>query len=230
MGNYSPNKQTVICFPFAGGYSVSFSNLSRYLNNQLNVIAIEPPGHGTNRLPLIDDIEELIDLYIEKLDDFLKDDVILFGHSMGGFIVFRLVQKLEKMNITPRMAFLSACSPPHLKFKKVSHLSNKEFIDYLVELGGISQELLEEKELLDFFLPVIRADFKAIETFQPLEDISLSTRVHILNGKLDHKHFNQFSEWEHWLNNYKIHEIDGAHMFINSHPEQVSNTILSELQ
>ncbi|RCK09747.1 hypothetical protein DT075_33400 [Bacillus licheniformis] len=54
----------LICFPFAGGYSASFRPLHEHLKTDFDMLAIEPPGHGTNRMALVDNLEKLADLYI----------------------------------------------------------------------------------------------------------------------------------------------------------------------
>lgn len=41
----------------------------------------------------------------------------------------------------------------------VSQLPRDEFVDHLVSLGGIPAELKDQLELLDHFLPAIRADY-----------------------------------------------------------------------
>ena len=42
----------------------------------------------------------------------------------------------------------------------VSQLSREAFVEYLVALGGMPVELRDQAELLDYFLPPIRADYR----------------------------------------------------------------------
>ena len=79
----------LICFPFAGGYSASFGPLYDHLKADCEVLAIEPPGHGTNRMAFVDNLEELVDLDIAALKPRLSTPFVLFGHSMGGMVVYR---------------------------------------------------------------------------------------------------------------------------------------------
>ena len=41
----------------------------------------------------------------------------------------------------------------------VSQLPREAFVDHLVALGGMPVELRDQAELLDYFLPPIRADY-----------------------------------------------------------------------
>lgn len=41
-----------------------------------------------------------------------------------------------------------------------SQLPRGAFVDHLVELGGIPAALREQEEVLDLFLPTIRADYR----------------------------------------------------------------------
>lgn len=225
LNEYSPTKSNLICFPFAGGYSVSFQGLKHYLQEKYNVIAIEPPGHGSNRMPLVEDIESLVTIYHHELDPFLSEKTILFGHSMGGIVVFRLTQILEKCGQPPERIYLSGSFPPHKKMTKVSHLNKQDFLDYVVSLGGIPEKLLEHEELLDFFLPIIRSDFKAIEHFKPIPQ-KIHTPASVFIGKEDKTQSYSTSEWNKWLENMSLQEFDGGHMFILSNTEDVANAII----
>lgn len=69
--------------------------------------AAEPPGHGTNLMPLETSIDRLAELYKEGLTGKLNRPFILFGHSMGGLVVYRLTQLLErKASIRQQLSFL----------------------------------------------------------------------------------------------------------------------------
>ncbi len=61
-------KTQLICFPFAGGYSASFRPLHAFLQGECEMLAAEPPGHGTNQTSAIEDLEELTDLYKQELN------------------------------------------------------------------------------------------------------------------------------------------------------------------
>lgn len=214
----------LICFPFAGGYSASLRPLGTLLEGTFRVLCIDPPGHA-NPLPLVDDLERLVDLYEEAIAPYMLQPFYLFGHSMGGMIVFRLTQRLELKGIRPEGVVISAVYPPHREPERVGHLTDKAFLDYLVRLGGIPPELAEERELLEFFLPIFRSDFRAMENFVPTAPAKLRCPVHILNGKQDRRYYEMMPEWGRWAEQAEFHSFEGGHMFVLSETEQVSELL-----
>ncbi|MCY8809883.1 surfactin biosynthesis thioesterase SrfAD [Bacillus atrophaeus] len=222
-------KTQLICFPFAGGYSASFRPLHAYLQGECEMLAAEPPGHGTNQTSAIEDLEELVRLYKQELNLRPDRPFVLFGHSMGGMIAFRLAQKLEREGIFPQAVIISAIQPPNVKRKKVSHLEDEAFLEHIMELGGMPAELAENKEVMTFFLPSFRSDYRALERFEPRDLGQLQSPVHIFNGRKDEKCMRDARGWDQWAQNPAYHEFDGGHMFLLSETEKVAEEIFSIL-
>lgn len=99
------------------------------------MLAIEPPGHGTNQMDLVDDFETLVGMYQTALEPKLTRPFVLFGYSMGGMVAYRMAQKLEKAGIYPKAVIISAIQPPDIKRKKVSHYDDDAFLDHIIQLG-----------------------------------------------------------------------------------------------
>lgn len=217
----------LICFPFAGGYSASFRPLHEHLKRDFEMLAIEPPGHGTNRMEPVDDLEKLADMYLTALRPKLSRPFVLFGYSMGGMVVYRLAQKLEKEGVYPKAVIISAIQPPCIKRKKVSHYDDDAFLDHLIQLGGMPEGLVKNKEIMNFFLPSFRADYRALETFSHTDHALLSSPVHILNGNKDEKCMKDAFGWNKWVKDIDFHYFKGGHMFLLSETEQVAARIRS---
>ncbi|MCK5524983.1 MAG: hypothetical protein KAI83_17790 [Thiomargarita sp.] len=58
-----------------------------------------------------------------------------------------------------------------------------QFSDSL--LGGLPPEILEHTELMDFFEPIVRADFKALETYIYQSASPFDIPITILHGLAD---------------------------------------------
>jgi len=217
----------LICFPFAGGYSSSFRPLNSWLKDDCQMVVAEPPGHGTNQMPLVENFERLADLYFDALLPMLDEPFVLFGHSMGGLVAFRLAQLLEMHEINPKAVIISAVQPPDHKRKKLSRLDDDAFLDYVIKLGGIPSELAREREVLNYFLPAFRADFKALESYKPVNVPLTQTPVHIFNGDLDQECMNDAYGWKDWANQVEFHTFKGGHMFLLSETERVTQTMRS---
>ncbi|MCY7437710.1 thioesterase II family protein [Bacillus altitudinis] len=210
----------LICFPFAGGYSASYRPLFEQLKDTAEVTAAEPPGHGTNLMPLETSIDRLAELYKEGLTGKLNRPFILFGHSMGGLVVYRLTQLLEKEGIDPAAVVISAIQPPQTKRQILTHLSNEAFVQHIAEMGGIPKELLENKPMMDYFTPSLRADYQALESFQHTDKTIIQSPVYLLNGKQDKKCIEDADGWLTWANAIERTDFEGGHMYINTHLEQ----------
>jgi external thioesterase TEII len=224
IGTSSKNIQ-LICFPFAGGYSASFRPLHSYLQDHCDVLVMEPPGHGSNQMPLVENLEKLVDIYLQALIPKLNKPFVLFGHSMGGLIVYRLAQRLENLGIFPESVIISAIQPPDTRRKIVSHLDDQAFLNYVIEIGGVPAELVQAKEILEYFLPSFRADFKALETFEHTDHTLVQSPVHIFNGDKDEPCMKDAADWNKWIDQIQFHTFQGGHMFLLSETEKVAASI-----
>jgi external thioesterase TEII len=223
--SYSPDKIQLICFPFAGGYSASFRPLHAYLQDHCNLLVADPPGHGTNRMPAVEKLEHLVDMYLQELLPGLGKPFALFGHSMGGMVVYRLAQRLERQGIFPKSIIISAIQPPHISRKALAHLDDEAFLEYVIGIGGIPSEVVKVREVLEFFLPSFRADFKALESFEHTDHTLLQSPVHIFNGQQDEICLNDASAWKEYAYGVRFQTFQGGHMFILSETEQVAKAI-----
>ena len=162
-------KLRLFCFPYAGGRASTFSAWSKSFTSNIEICPIELPGHGYriaeypfNRLkPLTMELARSILPCLDKSFAF-------FGHSMGGLISFELAHLLrEKYNLSPVHLFISGCRAPQVQISEppIHHLPEPEFLNELHSLNGTSEGLLKNAELMELFLPILRADFAAIETY-----------------------------------------------------------------
>ncbi|MCB7162457.1 alpha/beta fold hydrolase [Bacillus subtilis] len=221
------DKGNLICFPFAGGHSSSFRPLSQLLETTgWSILAIEPPGHGNNRMPLIEDVTKMVDLYERALSPIFTKPFAFFGHSLGGFVAYLLTQRLEKIKVFPQALIISSTNPPGLVGDKKAGLSDKEFLDYVVSLGGIPNELLEQKEFIEFFLRILRADFKALETYVHRDYTTIQTPVYIFGGDQDKEsNFDMLQEWVKWVYQAEFYTFRGGHMYLHDQVENLANKI-----
>lgn len=177
---FSPeNKTTLICFPYAGGNSHAFSGWKEFLPKNWNILAVQYPGRmGLISSPPETNVLSLVTkLYKEILPFVVNDNVIFFGHSLGALVSFELVKYIEKMkDITIDALCVSACVSPELVGNKegIYHLSDDEFLIKISGYGGTPNEILKDKDLMQFFLPVLKSDFCMYETYShnPKERIS----------------------------------------------------------
>jgi pyochelin biosynthetic protein PchC len=127
-----------------------------------------------------------------------------------------------------------AASPPD----QVHLLSDEAFIEHLTALGGTPPEVLANRELMEFILPFLRADFQLINTYQPSTLVSdedgrsppLSVPLLVLSGRQDLGCPPQASrDWATVTSGTaEVHEFDGGHFFIDSAEENGAMRTIDE--
>ena len=219
----------LICFPYLGGYINSFSQLIDELDDTIEVWGANLPGHGSCRLELMTDIKSVVDLYYEKLRPIIKPNSVFFGHSMGGIVAYFLAARIFQSDdyaAKPRALILSACDvPSNFETKVHSTLPDDKLIELLISYDGISDELIHEKSLLAYFIPIYRADFKVIEDSAKRAFRPIDIPAYFLWGEEDK--IAPLSSIVQWLNYFK-NEIKiipikhAAHMFVHNYPAVVA--------
>lgn len=215
-------EEQVIFFPYLGGSASSFSALVKELDPRVEVWSINLPGHGGCVLEPLDDIEDVLELYCKELCSIIKPRSVFFGHSMGGVIAYFLVQKIfdsKDYPIKPVSLVLSACSTPSdFKFKNYSGLSDEQLLEHMISYGGMPEELIHEPNLLEYYLPLFRADFKILESSSNRNFRKLEIPAYLLLGENDKVVvFDLAIQWlRYFVNPVVLIPIeDGMHLFIN---------------
>jgi medium-chain acyl-[acyl-carrier-protein] hydrolase len=230
-------KIKLFCFPYAGGSAVVYNKWKSYLNGNIELCPVELPGRG--RLfssPFYRDMNEAVgDLFRKLSQDFTSSRYALFGHSMGSCLVYELSQQIRHSNLNqPLHLFFSGRRPPQIEKKeKIIHtLPNDEFIAEISDLGGTPREVLEHQELLDLFIPVIRADYKLVETYKYIERGQLESKISVFNGTRDtDTNILEMKEWGKCTRgDCKVYEFEGGHFFIHEHFQKIVAIINDTLQ
>lgn len=155
------------CFPFAGGDALAFRTWPAALGPSVEVYAVELPGRGlrlaerphTRLAPLLDELACALGPLRER-------PLALFGHSMGALIAFELARRMEADGgPPPAHLFVAGSPPPEAPARTRLHDAPRgELVALLRALGGTPPEVYEHAELLDLFLPILRADLELLET------------------------------------------------------------------
>ena len=154
----------LICFPYAGGSASTFLPWIKNLPNNVELIIIQAPGRGSRMgEQTYSDMQTLIADLIKIIPSVLNKPYILFGHSLGSRIAFELMNQLKRLTHTlPQHFIASGSRGPHHKCMKepIYDLPQNEFIEELKNLNGTPRAVLENKELMELFLPLLKADFE----------------------------------------------------------------------
>ncbi|MBD2355189.1 thioesterase [Tolypothrix sp. FACHB-123] len=212
----------LFCFPYAGGSSLIFRTWTNFLPPSVEVCAIELPGRGKQiQLPPFHRIDPLVDAIASVIHPYLDKPFAFFGHSMGGLVSFELGRLLrQKYGILPLNLFISGRRAPQLPDTEppIHNLPEPAFIEELRHLNGTPSAVLENAELMQLFLPTLRADFAVLETYIYTPEAALECPITVFGGLEDTEaSYDELQAWkEQTKANFNLHMFPGDHFFIHS--------------
>lgn len=210
----------LFCFPFAGGSPAVFRNWTQKLpiNCELSIVQLAGRGSRIFEEP-IQNIETLIEQLESALEPFTKIPFVFFGHSMGAILLFELVRSFRKKGKPmPKAMIVSGCVAPqsYRKERKLHELPHDELIAELKNLGGTPPELLENSELMEIILPIIRADFKLLYDYSYSAEEPFAVPIIAFGGDLDKDvPIDNLEEWKHQTTaDFRCKIFSGDHFFL----------------
>lgn len=226
----------LFCLPYAGGSASIFRNWGDFLPPQVQVVPVELPGRGgrLNEPPFVR-LPALIDALAEAVRPALQSPFALFGHSMGAVIAFELARRLRRQHqVEPQKLFVAGRRAPQLpRTEPITYnLPEDEFIKELHRLAGTPREVLEHAELMQLFIPLLRADFEFIETYEYIPDEPLGCPITVFGGLQDEEVKREWLlQWKaHTLSRCEIRMLPGDHFFIRSSQDILLRVLASELR
>lgn len=228
----------LFCIPFSGGSAEVYRKWSKSLPSDIQLFPVELPGRGKRIFePLLDDIDTIVEDITATIASNVasNDDYAIYGHSLGSLLAFETYYKLIENGVhKPQHIFFSGRNAPQNKHSRTSihRLPDEQFLHAVMNYGGNTHEIIENQELLDLFLPILRADFKISETYCHQEKTDkIACDITIINGRNDHSASRyDMSEWSYYAGGAAtFHTVDGGHFFITENYEPVVDIIKQTL-
>lgn len=216
-----PIVHQVFCLPFAGGNANFFRHWAEHLPDNVALYALQLPGRGQfmthNRFT---SMNTLIEIVYKQLQTLIAAPYTLLGHSMGAAIGYELCWKLvEQHQLLPEKLIVSGCLPVRIKRQApwVHLMSTMGIVQELKILGGTSDEVLNNSDLLSLAMPTIRADFELIEKYQCVREQRLPVSACVWAGLNDIRiPLEKMSAWDSvFVTKPEHHVFKGGHMFID---------------
>ena len=217
----SHHQFNMFCLPSAGSSANIYYPWKKIKTKYLHIIPIEYAGHGMKmQQALINSPDLLAKNIVDEILIYKEKPFILFGHSVGGGLIWKVKDQLENLNKLDLLKMMVISSRPehkyiqHLKDKR--QLSDQEIIRKLKHYNYFPDEILNHADALAFFLKIIRNDF--LMSNQLLSENIQKTSVPVLtfHGKddpdiLDQKAMQAWQQHtEQWLGSI---ELDGDHFY-----------------
>jgi surfactin synthase thioesterase subunit len=226
----------LFCFPSAGGGASSFHAWFRGMPPEVHLCPIQLPGRENRLLETpFTRIPPLVSILADVIAPLLDMPFILYGHSMGALIVFELTRELRRRNQPdPERLMVSAqrapdirdCGPP------VHHLPDREFVAAMCrQYNAIPDFVLADPDVLQVYLPVLRADLEMIQAYTYIPEPPLACPISVFGGLQDPT--TAESDLQGWRNHtssgFSLRMLPGDHFFPRADPPAFSKAFAQEL-
>ncbi len=164
----------------------------------------------------------------------LPGHYVLFGHSMGALVAFELARELRRRGRRlPDLLIVSGRRSPDLAVdeRPLHVLPDREFIaEIQARYGGIPQVILEEPELMELFLPTLKADFAVFETHGFAPEPPLPCRLAFYGGDQDPQSDPEASDgWFRLVSGPTTRRIfPGGHFYLTEQRRAVARAIADD--
>lgn len=177
----------LVCLPHAGGSAALYRPWKVALSGLATVESPELPGRGTRfGAPFA---SSLVDLAGDVANTVAHrvGPLVLYGHSMGAVLAFETARALARHGISVAGLVLSGRAAPQLPFPSLGRhlLGDAALAAELQRIGGTTQAVLAQPELMAAMLPVLRADFRLVDTYAFAAGPKLPVPAVILGGAED---------------------------------------------
>lgn len=223
----------LLCFSHAGGSALAFRTWPEKFPWNIQVCAVQLPGRE-NRLrePYFRRIPELMERLSEEVLHGMDGPVALLGHSMGAKIAFESARRLRSRYGPQKVVhlFVSGCSAPHLSSGRdpIYTLPDDKFLERLADFGGTPQDVLANREIMQFLAPRLRADFELDDTYPFVPDTPLECPITAWTGDADDMVPQEAMEaWrEHTQSAFSGQVLQGGHFAFY----EQENTVLAQVR
>lgn len=231
-----PVEVRLYAFHHAGGSQALFQDWRGLLPESWDVRLLDAPGHG--RLfgkPLIDDMDRLVEHFVERLGPELDGPYALFGHSMGGLVACALAHRLVADGL-PHPVWLGVSAarvpgtPPTAPPRYA--LGEAQLRDYIGEMGGTPAQVLEDASMWEVFGPIIRADLRLVDSSRKPYDRPLPVPLSAFGGRADTvTPPERLAQWatasEQFLG---VRLFDGGHFYLSDDPGSLLEHVVADVR
>lgn len=238
LGWYSANSQAnrrLFCFPYGGGGAGAFKTWQAGFPATIEVCPVQLPGRE-ERLsePRFTRIDSLVEVLAESLAGLFDKPFAFFGHSLGAMIAFELARRLRREGVDqPVHLFVSGRRAPQVPDASphIYDLPSPEFVEALRQRNYVRQEILARARLMEFMLPVMRADYEMVQTYSYRPESPFDFPITAFGGSEDtDESADMLEAWrEQTKASFALHILPGDHYFVHSAQSSLQQIIAGHL-
>jgi medium-chain acyl-[acyl-carrier-protein] hydrolase len=220
----------LFCFPSAGKGAAGYAAWRSLFPQSIEVLPARLPGRESRfREEAVTRFPELVEQLAAHVEPLLDVPFAFFGHSLGALVAFELARSLRaRGKPLPKLLMVASRSAPQLRTTTpICHLPRDQFLQAIQDrYGSFDQEIKNDQEIMDRFIPILRADFTLFDNYLYSEQRPLECPIRAYGGSQDamilETHLNA---WElHTLAGFTSRLFEGQHFFFER-----DRTILAQL-
>jgi surfactin synthase thioesterase subunit len=211
----------VYFFHFAGGSASLFHGWNKKLPSDVATAALQLPAreHRLREKPITSLVEAATQV-ATAMEPMLDVPACFFGYSMGCLIAFETARELARRGLPQPVMFFAAASPaPQCNHQRGIHLlSDEQMLAEIRRVGGTPEFVLQNPEIMAVYLPMIRADFTIIETYQYVDGPPTAIPIVAYGGLGDPDvKPDQLAEWcSQTTSSFRMQFFPGDHFFLKT--------------
>lgn len=239
LGWHTANPQAklrLFCFPYGGGGAGAFRTWQENLPATVEVCPVQIPGRE-DRLtePSFTRLIPLVEVIAESLGGLFDKPFAFFGHSLGAMMAFELARLLRREHLAqPVHLFASGRRAPQIPDSSppIYNLPAQEFIEALRQRNYVRKEILARTKLLEFVMPVMRADYEMVQTYAYEPEAPFDFPITAFGGAED---FDETGEnLEAWRTqttaSFSSQTFPGDHFFVHAEQSSLLRIITEHLE
>lgn len=228
----------LFCFPYAGVGATAFRGWADGIGSRAEVVCLQPPGRESRlREPSIPVLASLAQEAATAIAPLLDRPYAVLGHSLGAVVAFETVRELRRRGrLEPHHLFVAAARAPHLPWPHppLRHLDALALVREVNERygGTVPRPVLESAEFRDLFVPGLRADLVALETYEYTADAPFRSAITAFVGTADRMAPESVvREWaRHTTGPFTLRQVTGGHLFLHSARAEMIAAVNAQLE
>ncbi|AGL16172.1 thioesterase II family protein [Actinoplanes sp. N902-109] len=228
-----PDAPLLVVLPHAGGSATHFRPLAAAMGRHVEVAAVQYPGRQDRygEQP-VTDLAAMAAIVATALAPMAGRRFALFGHSMGAAVAFEIARLMERRDQPAEALFLSAKRAPCLPQDPLPDLDDAALVEQITTMGGTAEQLLLDEELLEMYLPVLRADYLAMRQYICELPAVIDAPITGLVGDSDPGvSCAEVTAWNlHTRGRFDLRVFPGGHFYLDEQTTAVAHTVLSVLK